>query len=327
MANKGILVVAFSSRGALPPAAYELICAGRRLADSLKEPLSAVVLSEKASALAPDLAARGVDKVYAVEHPTLADFTGEAHAKAAAHVAALAASSRVLVASSVAGKALAARLAVLLKAGLAVDASELLADGGARRPYYSGNLVADVSFKSAVAVLTIAPMSFPRAEKVQAAAPIEAVAFDPGASKAQFVSFQAETSGEIDMGSAERIVSGGRGLGGPDGFKPIFELAHAIGAAVGASRAAVDSGWIPYKHQVGLTGRSVRPKLYVAVGISGQIQHLAGMSSSGTIVAINTDKDCPMMQLASVSVQGDYAELVPAITAEIKKRRGAPVAA
>jgi electron transfer flavoprotein alpha subunit len=121
--------------------------------------------------------------------------------------------------------------------------------------------------------------------------------------------------------SAERIVSGGRGLGSAEGFKIVRELAHAIGAAVGASRAVVDSGWIPYRHQVGLTGRAVRPKLYLAIGISGQIQHLAGMSSSGTIVAINTDAACPMMELASVSVVGDYSQILPAMIAEIKNRK------
>jgi electron transfer flavoprotein alpha subunit len=328
MANKGILVVAVTSRGVVPPATYELITAGRKLADMLKEPLEVALLSDKAGALAPDLAARGVDKVYAVEHPSLAGFVGEIHAKAAADVARKASSGRIIVASNVSGRALAARLAVLLKAGLAADVSELLPDGKVRRPYYSGNLVAEVEFKTPIAVMTMAPMSYARAEKSGAAAPIEAVAFDPGSPRAQFVSFQAETSNEIDMGSAERIVSGGRGLGSAEGFKPLVELAHALGAALGASRAAVDSGWVPYKHQVGLTGRSVRPKLYMAVGISGQIQHLAGMSSAGTIVAINTDKDAPLMQLANISVQGDYAELIPLITAEVKKRKGhAPVAA
>ncbi|NNN06348.1 MAG: electron transfer flavoprotein subunit alpha/FixB family protein [Elusimicrobia bacterium] len=322
MANKGILIVAVSARGSLPAATYELITAGRRLADALKEPLAAVVLSEKASTLAADLAARGVDKVLCVESPALANFVAETHAKAAAQVALAGGYGRVLLASNVTGRALAARLAVALKAGLAADVSEILPDGKVLRPYYSGNLVAQVEFKTPVAVMTMAPMSYPRAEKTGAAAPIEAVAFDPGTAKTQFVSFTAEAAGEIDMGAAERIVSGGRGLGSAEGFKPVIELAHTIGAAVGASRAAVDSGWIPYKNQVGLTGRAVRPKLYVAVGISGQIQHLAGMSSAGTIVAINTDKDCPMMQLASVSVQGDYAELIPAITAEIKKRKG-----
>ena len=328
MANKGILVVAVSQRGALPPATYELITAGRQLADALKAPLAAVVLSDKAAALAAGLAARGVDKVYSVEHASLAGFTEEIFAKAAAQVAQTEGYERILLASNVAGRALAARLAVLLKAGLATDVAGIAADGKVTRPYYSGNLLADVEIKTPVAVLTLAPMSFPRAEAGAAKAEIVPVAFDPGAAKTAFASFQPETSNEIDMGAAERIVSGGRGLGGAEGFKKVFELAHALGAAVGASRAAVDSGWIPYKHQVGLTGRSVRPKLYVAVGISGQIQHLAGMSSSGTVVAINTDKDAPLMQIANIAVQGDLNELLPLIIEEVKRRRGAtPVAA
>ena len=327
MANKGILVVAVSQRGALPPATYELITAGRKLADALKEPLAAVVLSDKTAALAADLAARGVDKVYAVEHPSLAGFTEETFAKAAAQVASKEGFERILLASNVAGRALAARLAVLLKAGLATDVSEISADGKVSRPYYSGNLVAQIELKTPVAVLTLAPMSFPRAETGAGKADIIPVAFDLGTPKTAFASFQPEASNEIDMGSAERVVSGGRGLGSAEGFKKVFELAHALGAAVVASRAVVDSGWIPYKHQVGLTGRSVRPKLYVAVGISGQIQHLAGMSSSGTIVAINTDKDCPLMQIANISVQGDLNELLPLIVAEVKRRRGATTVA
>lgn len=325
MAN-GILVVAVPQRGSLPSAAYELVTAGRKLADALKQPLYAVVSSDTAAALAGELASRGVNKVFAVEHPALAAPLDELHAKAAAEVARKEGVSRVLVASNVLGRAVAARLAVLLKAGLAADVVELLPDGKVRRAYFSGNLVAEVEFKTPVGVMTLAPMSFPRAEP-GAKGEVVPVSFDPGASKAQFVSFAAEESNEIDLGAAERVVSGGRGLGGPEGFKHVRDLAHALGAAVGASRAAVDSGWIPYRHQVGLTGRSVRPKLYVAVGISGQIQHLAGMSSSGTIVAINTDKDCPLMQLANISVQGDYNELLPAITDEVKKRKGHAVAA
>jgi electron transfer flavoprotein alpha subunit len=327
MANKGILVVAVSQRGALPPATFELITAGRKLADALKEPLAAVVLSDKASALAADLASRGVDKVYSVEHASLAGFTEETFAKAAALVAQKEGFGKVLLASNVAGRALAARLAVLLKAGLATDVADIAADGKVSRPYYSGNLIAEVEIKTPVAVMTLAPMSYPRAEAGATKAEIVPVAFDPGAPKTAFASYLPETTNEIDMGAAERIVSGGRGLGGAEGFKKVFELAHALGAAVGASRAAVDSGWIPYKHQVGLTGRAVRPKLYVAVGISGQIQHLAGMSSSGTIVAINTDKDCPLMQIANIAVQGDLNELLPLIVEEVKRRRGATAVA
>lgn len=327
MANKGILAVAVSQRGNLPPATYELLTAGRRLADALKEPFSVVVLSDKASALAGELAARGADKVFAVEHPALAGFTEETFAKAAAHIAEKEGCGKILLASNVAGRALAARLAVLLKAGLAADVSEILSDGKVLRPCFSGNLIAEVEFKTPVSVLMLAPMSFPRAEPGAAKAEIVPVAFDPGTAKTAFSAYLPETSNEIDMGAAERIVSGGRGLGGPDGFKHVFALAHEIGAAVAASRAAVDAGWIPYKHQVGLTGRSVRPKLYIAVGISGQIQHLAGMSSSGTIVAINSDKDCPLMQMASISVQGDYGELLPLIVEEVKRRSGKASAA
>ncbi len=322
-----ILAVVVPQRGALSPSSYELIGAGRALADALKAPLTAAVIGASAKALAADLATRGADKVLAVEHAGLTNFTEETYAKAAAAAVAACGATRVILPSTVAGRALAARLAVLLKAGLATDVFEILPDGRVRRGYYGGNLIAEVEFKTSIAVLTIAPMTFPRAEPKGATAPIEAVAFDPGASKSELVSFKAEESREIDLGAAEKVVSGGFGLGGPEGFKLVYDLAHALGAAVGASRRAVDSGWIPYKHQVGLTGRTVRPKLYVAVGISGQIQHLAGMSSSSTIVAINTDKDCPLMQMASIAVQGEYAELLPLVTAEIKKRKGHTVPA
>jgi len=326
MAN-GILVVILPSRGTLSPASYELLGAGKVLAAALKQPLVAAVLGGSSSTLAADVSTRGADKVLVVEHQSLTNFTEEAYAKAAAVAAEKAGASRVILPSTIAGRAVAARLAVLLKGGLATDVAEILPDGKIRRGYYGGNLIAEMELKTPIAVLTIAPMTFPRAEPSGAAAPIEAVSFEPGASKTEFVSFKGEESREIDLGAAEKVVAGGAGLGSAEGFKPVFELAHALGAAVGASRRAVDSGWIPYRHQVGLTGRTVRPKLYIAVGISGQIQHLAGMSTSGTIVAINSDKDCPLMQLASIAVQGEYSEILPLITAEIKNRKGHAVAA
>ncbi len=326
MANT-TLVVILPSRGALSPASYELLSAGQALAAALKQPLIAAVIGGNSAALAADIAARGAEKVLVVEHPSLSNFTEEAYAKAAAAAAEKAGASRVILPPTVAGRVVAARLAVLLKAGLATDVIEILPDGKVRRCYYGGNLIAEVEFKTSIAVLTVAPMTFPRAEPKGAAAAIEVVAYEPGASKSELVSFKAEESREIDLGAAEKVVSGGFGLGGPDGFKLVFDLAHALGAAVGASRRAVDSGWIAYRHQVGLTGRTIRPKLYVAVGISGQIQHLAGMSSSNTVVAINTDKDCPLMQIASIAVQGEYSEILPLITAEIKNRKGHAVTA
>ncbi|MCX5788002.1 MAG: electron transfer flavoprotein subunit alpha/FixB family protein, partial [Elusimicrobia bacterium] len=191
------------------------------------------------------------------------------------------------------------------------------------RPVFGGNLNLKLAVKGAPVLVTVRPMSYPRAEAAGAAA-VETISVDPAAWKVRgrFSGFAAEQTAEIDIGAAEKIVSGGRGLGSPDKFKLIRELAQTLGAAVGASRATVDAGWIPYKHQVGLTGRTVRPRLYVACGISGQIQHLAGMSSSDVIVAINTDKDCPMMKLADFAVLGDLNEIVPALTAEVRKLRG-----
>ena len=324
--RRGVLAVALPSRGTLSPAAYELLTAGRGLADALKEPLCAVVLAgSKAGELAKDLAERGADKIFTIEHPSLENFNDELCAKAVAGLVEREKFARLLLPSSVAGRSLAARLAVLLRAGLAVEVSELIPNGSglkAKRSQYSGNVVSEIEFKSPVQIVTLQGMAYPRAERQAARlAEIAAVPFEPEPSHIEFISFEPEQSSEIDLGAAERVVSGGRGLGNAEGFKLLRELAHAIQAAVGASRAAVDSGWIAYRHQIGLTGRSVRPKLYIACGVSGQIQHLAGMSSSGTIVAINTDPEAPMMQTASISVVGDLSEIVPKVIEEIKKRR------
>ena len=329
--NKGILVVGLTQRGKLLPAAYELLTAGRALADTLKEPLVAVVLGAKVVDYAKELIERGADKVFVVEHASLENFNDELHTKAVAKLVEDEKFGKVLIAATVAGRSLGARLSVKLRAGLAADASEVYQNGTglkAKRTQFSGNIISEVQFASPTQIATVQPMTYPRAEKVAGrTGETVAVSFEPGTARIEFVSYQAEETSEVDLGAAEKIVSGGRGLGTADGFKIVRDLAHAIGAAIGASRAVVDSGWIPYRHQVGLTGRTVRPKLYVACGISGQIQHLAGMSSSGTIVAINTDPECPMMQLASIAVVGDVNELLPLVTAEIKARRGAAAAA
>ncbi len=327
----GILVVGLTPRGVLLPATLELLTAGRQLADALKAPLNAVLLGAKSAGFAQEVIDCGADKVFTVEHASLENFNDELYTKALALAVEKAAPSVILFPESVMARSLAARASVVLKAGLATEVSEISVEGGkvrVKRPHYSGNLTAEVEFKSEVSIVTVAGMVYPRAQKQSGrTGETIAVAFEPPQVKTEFVSFAAEESGEIDLGSAERIVSGGRGLGNADGFKPLRELAHSIGAAVGASRAAVDAGWIPYRHQVGLTGRAVRPKLYIACGISGQIQHLAGMSSSDTIVAINTDKECPLMEMASISVESDVNEILPLILAEVKKKKGAAVAA
>jgi electron transfer flavoprotein alpha subunit len=327
MSQNKILVVALPQRGSVAPAAYELLTAGRALADALKQPLVAYLPGGTAEQ-AKSLAERGADRVLWSGHASLKDFNDELCSQAVLAAAAQEQPSWVLISGSVAGRSLACRVAVGLGAGLAADIAELDPAGTVVRSHYAGNLQATVEFKSPVRVVTVQAMVYPQAPaQAGRGGEVAELAFSPAACGTEFLSFQAEEAGEIDLGGAERIVSGGRGVGGPDGFKAVRDLAHAIGAAVAASRAAVDSGWIPYRHQVGLTGRTVRPKLYVACGISGQIQHLAGMSNAANIVAINTDPECPMMQQATYSVAGDMFELIPLIVAEVKKRRGQPVAA
>jgi len=328
MSRQKVLVVALPQRGTVSPAAWELLCAGRTLADVLKQPLVAYLPGGSAEA-AQELVERGADRVLWSGHACLKEFNDELQAQAVLAAAAAEPPSWVLLPASIAGRSLACRVAVKLGAGLAMDVSELdPASGTVKRSHYSGNLQATMEFKSAVRVVTVQAMAFPQsARQAGRAGEVAELAFRPAPAGTEFLAFQPEAAGELDLGGAERIVSGGRGVGGPDGFQAIRDLAHAMGAAVAASRAAVDSGWIPYRHQVGLTGRTVRPKLYVACGISGQIQHLAGMSAAGSIVAINTDPECPMMQQATISVLGDMFELIPLIVAEIKKRKGAAVPA
>lgn len=319
MANN--LIVSLPNRGQVSPAAYELLTAAKKLGGAV------CAAHFGTQAQAQDLIDRGADKVFLFDNPALANLNDQLHSKALAELAQKEGFSRVLLPASLAGRSVAARLAVLLKTGLASEVTEL-ESSSAKRSIFSGNLTAELALPAA-AVVTVQGMAFPRAEKQSGrSGETVSVSFDPaGKSKMEFVSFAAEGGAEIDLGSAEKIVSGGRGLGNAEGFKVIRALAEQIGAAVGASRAVVDSGWIAYKNQVGLTGRTVRPKVYFACGISGQIQHLAGMSGSGTIVAINSDPTCPMMQVANISVAGDLYEILPLVTEEIKKRKGHPVAA
>ena len=322
--GSGVWVVAEARRGKLIPAAFELLTAAKSIAGQRGEPVTAVVLG--AAEGAESLAAAGAAKVVVLEGVDGAVDDASAAALAAAAKAAM--PRTILLPATVFGRSVAPRLAVALGAGLAADAVTLELDGEkrlvARRSAYAGNVTVKLVVKSVPEIATVRPMAFPRASVNGGAGAVEKSAADASAAKGRtkFVSFAADTSGEIDIGAAEKIVSGGRGLGDPKGFDLVRDLAHSLGAAVGASRAAVDAGWIPYKHQVGITGRSVRPRLYIACGISGQIQHMGGMKSSDVIVAINTDADCPMMKAANYAVQGDLYKVVPALVAEIKKARG-----
>jgi electron transfer flavoprotein alpha subunit len=233
----------------------------------------------------------------------------------------------VLLGGTAAGRDLAPRLAARLGVGVASDVDRLSWEGGklqARRPVYSGKAFATVQMEAEPAIATLRPNAFPAEEAGGGgAAAVKEVSFQPPAAKAKLVETKSTTGGELTIAEADIIVSGGRGLKEADNYKVIRELAQALGGAVGASRATVDAGWIDHQHQVGQTGRVVSPNLYIAAGISGAIQHLAGMSSSKHIVAINKDAEAPIFRIADLGVVGDLFTILPALTEEVKKAKGA----
>ncbi|MBI4249016.1 MAG: electron transfer flavoprotein subunit alpha/FixB family protein [Elusimicrobia bacterium] len=330
-AHKGVWIFAEQRHGQLISTAYELLNVGRRLASDLNAELSAVLIGHKVAEHAQALIEHGADRVFVHDHPMLENFLEEVYSRLLCELIQKAPPDKFLLPASILGRSVAARTAVEARTGLAADCTELSIrkDSGllnAVRPAFGGNLLATILCEnSRPEMATVRPMAFGRAQRVagrQGEVVVVKVEPERFKTRTRFVQFVREDSGEQDIASCDKVVSGGRGLGASKGFDLIREFAHTLGAAVGASRATVDAGWIPYRHQVGLTGRTVRPKLYFACGISGQIQHLAGMSSSEVIVAINTDPEAPMMKLATFSIEGDLYEVVPAIIGELKHRRG-----
>lgn len=327
---KGVWCCADYVHGQLSPTIYELLYIGRKLADDLKEPLNAVLIGKGVSPLARDLIEHGADTVYVLDDPILENFLDETYSKALADIIRKEKPNKFILAASTIGRSISARLAILLNTGLTADATELVIDKKKRqlmvtRPTFGGNLMATIICENKrPEMCTLRPLTYPKAKKTSGRNG-RIIEFKPdpeiGRAKAKFISFVPEEAGEQDVSVAEVIASGGRGLGKQEGFRLIHELARAFGGAVGSSRAAVDAGWIPYRHQVGLTGKTVKPKIYIACGISGQVQHMAGMSSSDVIIAINRDPECPMMQTATYSIEGDLFEIVPALMEEMKRRK------
>jgi electron transfer flavoprotein alpha subunit len=319
-ARKDVLVVAETREGRLKKTALEATTAGRALADALGGRVVAVVSGERVAEAAKDLARHGADLCLAAE--------GEAfrrHDAARLLATALAAVEKapprvVLFSATFAGRETAPALAARLGAGYLADVTSLALDGGAvvaTKPKYAGKALAKVAATGEVVVASlrgnvVAPKEYARPE---ASEPL-AVSLPPARVRLKEVVPPAVR--EIELTEADTIVSGGRGLGSPDAWHLVLDLAKALGAAHGASRAVVDAGWRPHSEQVGQTGKTVSPKLYVAVGISGAIQHLAGMSSSKTIVAVNKDGDAPIFGVADYGIVGDLHQVVPLLTAEAK---------
>jgi len=320
-----ILVFIEQRNGQIRKASLQALSEARRLAAGKGWEVAAVLPSAGIPDATVTLGAHGAAKVMLADDPKLELYSAEGYTSVAVKAAAELSPEAILVAATAMGRDLAPRLAARLGVGALADVTALRFDGDelvARRPVYSGKAFAEVTTAGKrPQVISLRPNVFA----------IEAVAGNGDAIKLSGLDLQinaavtelaAAAGGELDVAEAEIIVSGGRGIKGPENFSLIRELADVLGAAVGASRAVVDAGWIEHKHQVGQTGKVVSPKLYVACGISGAIQHLAGMSSSKTIVAINKDPDAPIFKVADYGVVGDLFTVIPPMIEEIKKRQG-----
>jgi electron transfer flavoprotein alpha subunit len=320
---KGVWIVAEQRDGAIRKISYELASTARKLADQLGEEVCAVLCGSGIEGIAGQLGKFGVDRVFVADNPALEPYTTDAHAEAVAKVVKENAPAILLLGASTQGKDLSARLVGKLATGMATDCTDVkIADGKllAIRPMYAGKCFGEVVFSTFPQMASLRPNVFPMVENAKAGAVVKFdPALDAGRLKTKVLEVQKDTSGKVDLTEANVIVSGGRGMKGPEGYGILEELAAVLGATVGASRAAVDAGWRPQSDQVGQTGKIVSPNLYVACGISGAIQHLAGMSSSKFIVAINKDAEAPIFTKADYGIVDDLFKVVPEFTKECKK--------
>lgn len=309
----------------------ELLSPGRELAGKQGGQLVAVVIGYQVDEAVKTASAAGADKVIVVDGEDYASYTTDAYTYALYTLVEKYGPTSMMIGATNNGRDLGPRLACRLKTGLTADCTALDIDEESgnvawTRPAFGGNLMATIMCPDHRPQLgTVRPGVFKKPEMDESRSPEivkEDIAVPEGTIRTKLVEVLKEAAEEVvDLEGAEIIVSGGRGVGGPEGFEPIRELAKVLGATVGSSRAAVDSGWIPHAHQVGQTGKTVGPKIYIACGISGAIQHVAGMSSSDTIIAINKDPDAPIFNIADYAIVGDLFEVVPALTEEIKKLR------
>ncbi len=319
MADK-IFAILEQREGSLKKVSFEVASVAINLANQLELQAEAVVVGNEINNL-NDLSKYGISKLTHLKSELLANYSPSAYAEAIASFAKESGARILIFPNTAMGVDLAPRVAVKLDAGIVMDCMKLEVKDSeviATRPVYAGKALIDVKLNSDVKIFTIRPNVFKPQPVDSASLQTEIKQVENPDLKTKVTAFK-KSEGKLDVAEADIIVSGGRGMKGPENFHLIEELAEALGAAVGASRAVVDAGWRPHREQVGQTGKTVSPSLYIACGISGAIQHLAGMSSSKYIVAINKDKDAPIFSVADYGIAGDVFEILPALTEEIKK--------
>jgi electron transfer flavoprotein alpha subunit len=321
-----ILIIAELESDRIAPVTFELAGKAAALAGGN---VDCLVLGAGVALHAPALFARGVGRVLAAEHADLKEYRFTPYVRIVAEVVSRERPDLVLVAATFRGKELAAGLAAALDTGLAVDVTAIEAAGDGfrfERPCFGGNRTAEVTPLTKPALAAVRPKAFPAPPAVDGrtgtTVPVPVAVGPEEIAASRVVELLTGGAGEVNLQDAEIVVSGGRGLQKPENFAVVRELATVLKAAVGASRAVVDAGWIPYAHQVGQTGRTVTPRLYIAIGISGAIQHLAGMRNSDVIVAINKDPEAPIFKVANYGIVGDLFDVVPKLTAALKSRLG-----
>ncbi|MGH7815179.1 MAG: electron transfer flavoprotein subunit alpha/FixB family protein [Candidatus Binataceae bacterium] len=317
-----VIVFAEHQGGHFPKTTLVAVEAGMELAKKRGGKAIVAVLGDAPEAAAGEIAKYGGSKVVALAHPALKNYLADAYAQALAALVKKEGAEFALATATAAGKDLFPRIAARLNAPMASEITAIDDGGTFVRPMYAGNAMATVELDGPIKVLTVRGTAFDAAKSAPSPAPVEkqAAEIDAGALKMEFVSFNATKSDRPQLTEARIVVSGGRGLKSGENFKTVLEpLVDELGAAMGASRAAVDAGFVPNDLQVGQTGKVVAPELYIAVGISGAIQHLAGMKDSKVIVAINKDEEAPIFTVADYGLVADLFKAVPEMAEEVKK--------
>jgi electron transfer flavoprotein alpha subunit len=322
---KGVWILAEQRQGELQEVSLELVCWGRKLADRFDEELSALLFGDNAARLAPDLSRYGADKVYVINDQPLTGYPPEAYTEALSTLATKQTPGVILFGATIFGRDLASRLAAQLKTGLASDCTALeVGDDGllsAVRPVYGGQL--DATVISPVArpqIATVRPgIIDAKPAKSEGKAEIITVEPQPVTTHSRTTGFIKADPKTIRLDEAEVIIAGGGGIDSQESFQLLQELAELLGGCVGASRVPVDKGWVPLEKQIGQTGMTAAPKLYIAFGISGSIYHTMGMKDSKVIVVINNDRNAPFFKLADMGIVGDYHEMMDALIPRLRE--------